>query len=47
MNDGAIFAIGAVLFIFLSWATTAFLMKQFSLAYQADQAADTTPSATQ
>ena len=37
MSDGVIFAIGSVIFIFLSWATTVFLMKQFSLQYRTEE----------
>ncbi|NNC93850.1 MAG: hypothetical protein HKN80_15305 [Acidimicrobiia bacterium] len=38
MNDAWIFSIGAVLFIFLTWATIVFLSLRFSELYRVDQA---------
>ena len=39
MSDVWIFSIGAVIFIFLTWATIVFLSLRFSELYRADQAA--------
>ena len=39
MSDVWIFSIGAVIFIFLTWATIVFLSLRFSQIYRADQAA--------
>jgi len=38
MNDAWIFTIGAVIFIFLTWATIVFLSLRFSELYRLDQA---------
>ena len=38
MSDVWIFSIGAVIFIFLTWATIVFLSLRFSELYRADQA---------
>lgn len=38
MSDVWIFTIGAVIFIFLTWATIVFLSLQFSEIYRTDQA---------
>jgi hypothetical protein len=38
MSDVWIFSIGAVIFIFLTWATIVFLSLRFSQLYRADQA---------
>jgi len=38
MNDAWIFSIGAVIFIFLTWATIVFLSLRFSELYRTDQA---------
>lgn len=38
MSDAWIFSIGAVIFIFLTWATIVFLSLRFSELYRADQA---------
>lgn len=38
MSDVWIFSIGAVIFIFLTWATIVFLSLRFSEIYRADQA---------
>ena len=39
MSDVWIFSIGAVIFIFLTWATIVFLSLRFSELYRIDQAA--------
>lgn len=39
MSDVWIFSIGAVIFIFLTWATIVFLSLRFSEIYRTDQAA--------
>ncbi len=39
MSDVWIFSIGAVIFIFLTWATIVFLALRFNELYRADQAA--------
>lgn len=39
MSDVWIFSIGAVIFIFLTWATIVFLSLRFSEIYRVDQAA--------
>ena len=39
MSDVWIFSIGAVIFIFLTWATIVFLALRFSELYRVDQAA--------
>jgi len=41
MSDVWIFSIGAVIFIFLTWATIVFLALRFSDLYRVDQAAAT------
>ncbi len=41
MSDIAIFSIGAVLFIFLTWATMMFLYLRFNDVYRVDQAQTT------
>lgn len=38
MSDAWIFSIGAVIFIFLTWATIVFLSLRFSELYRIDQA---------
>ena len=38
MSEVWIFSIGAVLFIFLTWATIVFLSLRFSQLYRSDQA---------
>ena len=38
MSDAWIFSIGAVIFIFLTWATIVFLSLRFSELYRTDQA---------
>ena len=39
MNNVALFSVGSVIFVFLTWATIVFLAKRFSEIYRADQAA--------
>lgn len=39
MSDIAIFSVGAILFIFLTWATMMFLYLRFNDVYRTDQAA--------
>ena len=39
MSDIAIFSVGAVLFIILTWATMMFLYLRFNDVYRTDQAA--------
>ena len=39
MTDAWIFSIGAVIFIFLTWAVIVFLSLRFSELYRVDQAA--------
>ena len=41
MSDAWIFSIGAVIFIFLTWAVIVFLSLRFNALYRADQAAST------
>ena len=41
MSDVAIFSVGAVLFIFLTWATVMFLYLRFNQVYRRDEAAST------
>ena len=38
MSDAWIFSIGAVIFIFLTWATIVFLSLRFDAIYRVDQA---------
>lgn len=38
MSDALIFSIGAVIFMFLTWATIVFLSLRFSALYRVDQA---------
>ena len=37
MSDVAIFSIGSVIFMFLTWATLVFMYRRFNLIYREDQ----------